>query len=456
VFDLGAMESYGDDTCRTIITGAVHKYLHRPVPIPSLEDATASAKYETERKWDSECLDSFGVSGTVACESGKEHGMRLFKPDGRDDGFCRWESVIPHGLLASTLYAWNHHCPLRLKPVVLWSSILQIVSGAIAYDSKSDRDRDPGGQPFLNLAGRLLKKTKGEDGSKLSIELDVDFPDWSNKLFCRELVRRFSSRLAGLFHEGVFRKIVPEFSNLDPDLRMALGIAVMDCAKGYVDYRCFTKCALTKLELEGTCEDWRLLVQGVEDLKGVLGPDFCRLYVVQLTALQDTLARLYRIRCSGPEARDSEWLQSIVTHTQHSSRNDITGWVLDFVWFTHDLKLIPPDKTGGPRRLEVKAVPVGYCVVPFAHVNLKTGMKTQLHFISGAWDMYVLNHDAGRGRGPGSGAGSGSGSGAGSGAGAGSSGPGSGSDDDEWWGTKNYAITTSVHWKCVKGEEVKL
>jgi hypothetical protein len=260
--------------------------------------------------------------------------------------------VVLNGLLESCILAWSMHTPLALSPVVLWLSICQSVGTAIAKHSAACavdlllRPAEHGAKTKLHIDG-------SEDDTARALAGDVGF--WST------LFPQFERMLSKVVKPEVLAALQADFEGATPTDRLAMTISVLSCAQSYVEYDYCTFCALTSVELQGSCNDWEHLCAKIGGLKAVLGPVLVDRYGAHMDAALATATRLAAVRVRGVEGfpADKEWLQGVVSYSHASGSPYIEGWILDFVWFDRH-------QTPVSRRLDIGTMPAGYSSMPLS------------------------------------------------------------------------------------------
>lgn len=259
--------------------------------------------------------------------------------------------VVLNGLLESCILAWSLHTPLALSPVVLWLTVCQSVGTAIAKHSTAcavDLLLQ-----FTGLGKTTLHIEGSEDDTARALAGDVGF--WGT------LFPQFERMLGKVVKPEVLAALQADFEGATPTDRLAMTISVLSCAQSYVEYDYCTFCALTALELQGSCNDWEHLCAKIGGLKAVLGPVLVDRYGAHMDAALATATRLAAVRVRGVEGfpADKEWLQGVVSYTHASGSPYIEGWILDFVWFDRY-------QTPVSRRLDIGRMPAGCSSMPLS------------------------------------------------------------------------------------------
>ena len=277
--------------------------------------------------------------------------------------------VVLNGLLESCILAWSLHTPLALSPVVLWLSICQSVGTAIAKHSAA-------------CAVDLLLRP-AEHGAKTKLHIDGTEHDTARALagdvtFWTALFPQLERMLGKVVKADVLAALQADFEGATPTDRLAMTISVLSCAQSYVHYEYCTMCALTALELQGSCEDWEYLCTKIGGLKAVLGPVLVDRYGSQMDAALATAARLLQVRVRGVEGfpADKEWLQGVVSYEQASGSGYMEGWILDFVWFDRSQRPVG-------RHLSIGRMPAGCSSMPLSW----EGHEGQLTVMAGCWHL---------------------------------------------------------------------
>ena len=137
--------------------------------------------------------------------------------------------------------AYNRHHALVLRPDDVWQAIVvqfslyvqaraeKLRSTFVAHDGKKELTVRGGGTLFTAAYDELAKKFTAAIGKNLK---DPSIADW----------------------------ITPDFSTTTDTDRVAASISLMATVQAYFDFKMCLMCGLPSVQLEGTVEDWEVLV----------------------------------------------------------------------------------------------------------------------------------------------------------------------------------------------------
>lgn len=146
--------------------------------------------------------------------------------------------------------AFGEHLPLSLAPEVLWYAICHEVAIHVKQDPRAHA------KWFTTRPDEKVKIDVRDDS------LVYGSPDnnWGRLLglFRGPLREHVPAPTAALF--------LPTFSTTTPESEVAVLVAFMDVVSEYYTFGFVTECGIPSVRLEGTPEDWRLLVQSASAL----------------------------------------------------------------------------------------------------------------------------------------------------------------------------------------------
>jgi hypothetical protein len=76
----------------------------------------------------------------------------------------------------------------------------------------------------------------------------------------------FTDRIKEYIGDNNYNTIIGNFSTTDATAKVAFEISMMDVVKSYFDYGMSTMCSIPEITLEGTTEDWKLLLKKAKEL----------------------------------------------------------------------------------------------------------------------------------------------------------------------------------------------
>ncbi len=216
--------------------------------------------------------------------------------------------VVYHPVMAAVHEAFMDHRPLRLSPDMIWLMIVQGVANHINAQAELLRPR------FVKHEGQLQIEIRRDDFYKGSPE-----NAWP------EVFAQFASAIAS--HVGpaceLFRA---EFSTTGPVERAALDVVWLDAMQSYFQMKLRTRCGIPTITLEGTTDDWQLILDRVETF-----------HDLQLEWWLDALRPiLAQFAAASRGEIDAAFWKSIYRLHSESGGPYITGWIAAFFPYLKD------------------------------------------------------------------------------------------------------------------------
>lgn len=154
-----------------------------------------------------------------------------------------------HPLYASIIKSFNDHVPLILYPDAIWLQILQQVAIHIRENAEQLRSQivDFDGKKVLRVRRDAFVKGKATN------PWDKVFPE-------------FAEQIKVFIGKDNYDSIVNTFSTTTPVTKAAQEVALMDCVQSYFDLLFQTLCGIPFITLEGTRQDWQVLLDKTKAL----------------------------------------------------------------------------------------------------------------------------------------------------------------------------------------------
>jgi len=147
-------------------------------------------------------------------------------------------------LIRAAHEAFDQHLPLSLAPEVLWYAICHEVAIHVKEDPRAHA------KWFTTQPDERVKIDVRDD----SLVYGSPNNDWAR------LIGMFRDPLRQHVPEPTARLFLPTFSTTTPESDVAVLVAFMDVVSSYYAFGFRTMCGIPAVRLEGTPEDWRLLV----------------------------------------------------------------------------------------------------------------------------------------------------------------------------------------------------
>jgi hypothetical protein len=214
-----------------------------------------------------------------------------------------------HPVMAALHNAYHGHRPLCLSPDMIWLMICQGLANHINVHSEKLRP--------------LLVKHQGK--LKITVRRD-DFTKGSNNNPWTEVFSEFSATIRKHIGEKTHDLIMPDFSTTGLVEKAATEIVLMDAVQSYFEYECHTMCGIPRIKLEGTLDDWQVLLNRTKDL--------ARFELEWwINPLLPILKQFIAAVQGNP---DQNFWQSIYKMDNESGGPYITGWITAFFPYLKD------------------------------------------------------------------------------------------------------------------------
>ncbi len=191
---------------------------------------------------------------------------------------------------------WNYHIPVVLKPDYLWQMILCEVGSDIKNNAEKYRSL-------------FTEKTEGKTEITVYTNDPILLP-----------LDSIVEQLRKLVPTGI-EKFLPNFSTSTPLATFAFNAAFCDAMSPFYNYSMFM-CNIPKIRVEGTVEDWKLMLNSVNEINEILDlkPYFEKV-TTSLNAIIDAL-----------ETDNGEYFKTMfkLTRCGSGSQTEVDGWIDNF------------------------------------------------------------------------------------------------------------------------------
>lgn len=155
----------------------------------------------------------------------------------------------PYNALIDSCYiAFGEHKRLILSPDIIWLAILQQLSIHVNNNSEALRKK------FVQFEGKQSILIHRDD-----FRLGANNP-WHN------VFPEFSAKIREYIGGENHSNIISNFSTTNSASKIAFEISLMDVVKSYFRYGMSTLCGIPEITLEGTTDDWKILVEKARKL----------------------------------------------------------------------------------------------------------------------------------------------------------------------------------------------
>ena len=216
------------------------------------------------------------------------------------------------GFVRAAIVAYNQHHGLMLRPDDVWQAVVTQLS---IYIQKN--------------AEKLRTKFVSHDGKK---ELVVRSGGTLRTAPWTEIGQMFVDAIqADIKDPSIAKWLTPDFSTTTVTDRMAASISVMATLQAYYDFKCELMCGLPSVDLLGTVEDWRKLLDKIERIAEFDAGDG------HLTEWTKMLRPVIAEMVATKEGKDNmDWWQRIANYEGGGSGPTyLSGWITVFACFNH-------------------------------------------------------------------------------------------------------------------------
>jgi hypothetical protein len=279
------------------------------------------------------------------------------------------EASTYNSFVASCFIAFEQHKRLILSPDIIWLAIVQQL--AIHVNNHSEDLR----KEFVAFEGKKSILIERDD-----FKLGADNP-WHN------VFPEFTARIKEYIGDSNYDTIIGNFSTTDATAKVAFEISMMDVVKSYFDYGMKTMCGIPEITLEGTTEDWQLILKKAKGLSK---------YKLDWW-LESLIPVLEQFIAASEDNIDSEFWQSFFKLNEGSGGPYINGHINKFFpyvkgGYQKENTFVPNRCMNSTRQFggsTTDSFPSGIASVPFIWLYYEE--KLPMGFISGFMGMERTN-----------------------------------------------------------------
>ncbi|KAE9400003.1 hypothetical protein BT96DRAFT_819846, partial [Gymnopus androsaceus JB14] len=154
-----------------------------------------------------------------------------------------------NGLVHTLLKAYSNHHAVSIRPDDVWITILTQFSIFVNANAEALREK------FVAHEGKL--------------ELDVFEPGTRHTVNFGNMAKRMTGMIRENVKDGAICDwILPNFSTTTNNDLIVSSVIMMSTMSQFFEYKFTTGCGIPQVTLEGTSEDWKLILARIEELKG--------------------------------------------------------------------------------------------------------------------------------------------------------------------------------------------
>lgn len=235
--------------------------------------------------------DAFTEKLGKGIEAWSEHDYDLIKPSF-------------HPFVEAVHNSYAYHRPLSISPDMIWLLIAQGFSTHV--NQNPDRLR----HYFVDFDGKKVLKVRRDEFIKGSNENDWEgvFPE-------------FTEQIGQHTGQKLLNTTLLNFSTTGKAEKAAFEVTLMEAMSSYFIYAVYTSCGITEIRLEGSVEDWELILAKTGDL----GKYDLEWWINDLTPVLEQF-----VKAAKDETDIEFWEQIYKSKSLGSGGPNITGWVLKF------------------------------------------------------------------------------------------------------------------------------
>ena len=227
----------------------------------------------------------------------------------------------------SALVAFRKHYPLKIKPDVIWITIMQGFSRHINQNAEKFRS------DFVAHEGKKEIKIRRDGFLKNGVN------DWPNCFpdFCEKIEKN-------LVNPDIRKLVEVDFSTTNEVDKVVGQIALMDTVKNYFDFKMMTMCGIPEIELAGDIDDWIRIRKDAEKLLSKFELEFWSKHLLPIldrfvsafkgdidTKFWGSIAKLHSTHGSGGSTYLNGWIQDFFPYVKNGAKNhQIGSWRTEF------------------------------------------------------------------------------------------------------------------------------
>ncbi len=286
------------------------------------------------------------------------------------------------GLVFAAHTAFRDHRPLVLSPDMIWYTICHGVAQHISNNPEKLRDK------LVKFDGKKVLKVRRDNFVKGSSS-----NDWPS------VFPEFVKQIEENSHSSLPQFINTDFTTTGPMERLSRQVCTMDAYKSFFGYECYTMCGIPEIILEGTTEDWQLMLDKIDLLQEFeLGWWIKSLKPILIKFVESSRGNI-----------DRDFWKSFYKFESESGYEVVTGWIVMMYPYLHSTASEAPqnhyakmslqelykaiketsskrvDALDPPEGLSYSSFPNSYVRVPFKWVFFHTSYD--MYFYAGVMGL---------------------------------------------------------------------
>lgn len=257
--------------------------------------------------------------------------------------------------------AYLHHFPIIINPNIFWLIILQGFSKHMEIKDNAERNR----YKFVNFEGR----------ENIVIRTDLNLfraSDDQWQIIIEKLLKETSKKIR--VNENILNIFKQKFSTSTREEEIATTVTFLSIFKKYFKYTIDGTCGISKVTIEGTIEDWELLLKKIIEI-GNLDEEII-FWIDEIKKIVQKIINTLETR-----KPDIQFFKNMVQNTDRSKKCQpdlINGWIVKF---------IPYDKKNnkcnfnspGFNGLTIEEIPSQIVILPFNLINVSQKYEAEIY-----------------------------------------------------------------------------
>jgi hypothetical protein len=248
--------------------------------------------------------------------------------------------------------AYLHHFPIVINPNIFWLIILQGFSKHMEIKDNAERNR----YKFVNFEGR-------ED---IIIRTDLNLfraSDDQWQVIIEKLMKETLKKIN--INKNILNVFKKKFSTSTREEEVAITVTFLSIFKKYFKYSIDGTCGISKITIEGTIEDWELLLNKIIEI-GNLDEEII-FWTDEIKKIVQKIINTLKTR-----KPDINFFKNMVQNTDRSKEcqpDIINGWIVKFIPYdknNNKCNFNSPEFNG----LTIEQIPSQIVILPFNLINV--------------------------------------------------------------------------------------
>ena len=257
--------------------------------------------------------------------------------------------------------AYLHHFPIIINPNIFWLIILQGFSKHMEIKDNAERNR----YKFVNF----------EKIENIVIRTDLNLfraSDDQWQIIIEKLLKETSKKIR--VNKNILNIFKQKFSTSTREEEIATTVTFLSIFKKYFKYTIDGTCGISKVTIEGTIEDWELLLKKIIEIGNL---------DVEIIFWTDEIKKIVQKIINTLETRkpDINFFKNMVQNTDRSKKCQpdlINGWIVKFIPYdknNNKCNFNSPKFNG----LTIEEIPSQIVILPFNLINVSQKYEAEIY-----------------------------------------------------------------------------